>query len=80
MDDTFRQQVLTEIKEDDDVQFQWIMLPCGMDEVSDNVLDCIIYLYITLRGFSFTSSILEIREEKKKKGTQKAKTLRLSTK
>ena len=32
LDDTFREQVLTEIKEDDDVQFQWVMLSCGMGE------------------------------------------------
>ena len=52
MDDTFREQVSTEIKEDDDVQFQWVMLSCGMEEeVSNNVLESIIDLYVTARIF-----------------------------
>ena len=81
MDDTFRQQLSAEIKEDNDVQFQWVMLSCGMEEeVSDNVLDGIIYLYVTVRGFSFASSILERYKKEERKGTQKAKTLRQSIK
>ena len=81
MNDTFRQELSTEIKEDDDVQFHWIMLSSSMEEeVSHNVLDSIIYLYITVRGFSFASSVLERYKREAKKGTQKAKTLRQSTK
>ena len=45
MNDTFRQELSTEIKEDDDVQFHWIMLSSSMEEgVSHNVLDSIISL------------------------------------
>ena len=82
MDNTFREQVSTEIiKEDDDVQFQWVMVPCGMEEeVSNNILESIIDLYVTVRGFSFASSILERYKKAEKKATQKAKTLRQSTK
>ena len=52
------------------------------EEVSHNniILDNMIYLYITVRGFSFASSVLERYKREAKKGTQKAKTLRQSTK
>ena len=76
MNNTFRQELSTEIKKDDDVQFHWIMLSSSMEEeVSHNVLDSIIYLYITVRGFSFASSVLERYKREAKKGTQKAKHL-----
>ena len=81
MNNTFRQELSTEIKEDDDVQFHWIMLSSSMEEeVSHNILDSMIYLYITVRGFSFVSSVLERYKREAKKGTQKVKTLRQSTK
>ena len=81
MNNTFRQELSTEIKEDDDVQFHWIMLSSSMEEeVSHNILDSMIYLYITVTGFSFPSSVLERYKRQAKKGTQKAKTLRQSTK
>lgn len=81
MSNTFRQELSSKIKEDDDVQFHWVMLACRMEEeVSENILDSIVYLYITVRGFSFASSVLERYKKETKKGTQKAKTLRQSTK
>ena len=81
MSNTFRQELSSKIKEDDDVQFHWLMLACRMEEeVSENILDSIVYLYITVRGFSFASSVLERYKKETKKGTQKAKTLRQSTK
>ena len=49
MNDTFRQDLSTEIKEDDDVQFHWIILSSSKEEaVSQNILDSTIYLYITV--------------------------------
>lgn len=81
MNELFRQSLSAEVKEDDDVQFHWVMVSCGMEEeVSESLLENIIYLYITIRGFSFASSVLERYKKENKKGTQKAKTLRQSIK
>ena len=77
MNELFRQSLSAEVKEDDDVQFHWVMLSCGMEEeVSESLLENI----ITIRGFSFASSVLERYKKENKKGTQKAKTLRQSIK
>ena len=69
MSDTFRKDLSTRILEDDDVQFHWVIVSCGMEEdVSESLLESIIYLYI------------ERYKREIKKGTQKAKTLRQSIK
>lgn len=81
MSDTFRQDMSTRILDDDDVRFHWVIVSCGMeDDISERLLESIIYLYITIRGFSFASAILERYKSETKKGTQKAKTLRQSIK
>ena len=81
MSDTFRQDLSTRVLEDDDVRFHWVIVSCGMeDDISESLLESIIYLYITIRGFSFASAILERYKREIKKGTQKAKTLRQSIK
>lgn len=77
MNETFREKVAAETKNDDDVQFYWCLLSGNMDqECSEKLLELLINKYITIRGFSFAKSLMEIYKKDTKKGTQKAKSLR----
>ena len=76
MSDTFRKDLSTRIVEDDDVQFHWVIVSCGMEEdISESLLESIIYLYITIRGFSFASAILERYERNKERNPEGKNTL-----
>lgn len=46
------------------------------DEAADTSLAMIVEMWITIRGFSFARSIVEIYKQETKKGTKKAKSLR----
>ena len=77
MNETFREKVATETQNDDDVQFYWCLLSGNMDqECSEKLLELLINKYITVRGFSFAKSVMEMYKKDTKKGTQKAKALR----
>lgn len=76
MDSTFRDRVTNAILADDDVQFHWIMTGPMDDEVGKICLDMIVKKWVTIRGFSFASSILELHKQESKKGTGKSKGLR----
>ena len=76
MDETFRQTLANSIITDDDVQFYW-RLTGTMDEVTGaNYLELITQKWITIRGFSFANSIMEMYKQQSKKGTGKSKGLR----
>ena len=80
MDNTFRSKLTKMVTEDDDVQFSWTIAASSMEEdIVDRAFEVILNLYITIRGFSFAASILEMYKQETKKGTQKKKTLRQST-
>lgn len=80
MDHEFRSTLTKKVLTDDDVQFNWTIASAAVEEdVMERLLDGIIKLYITIRGFSFASSILEMYKKDGKKGTQKKKTLRQLT-
>ena len=80
MDHEFRKILIEKVTANDDVQFNWTIASAAAEEdVMERLLDGIIKLYITIRGFSFTSSILEMYKKDGKKGTQKKKILRQST-
>ena len=77
MDDNYRKKMKESIESDEDVQFNWTMVSVEMDdEVSEKFLDLIIDEWITIRGFSFASSVMEMYKMETKQGTQKAKRLR----
>ena len=45
---------------DNDVQFYWSMIAVELDEeVSQNLLRDIIHLWVTIRGFSYASILVE---------------------
>lgn len=62
---------------DEDVLFYWEMLSINWEgSESNQLLQNIVRHYITVRGFSFTSGIMEKYKQSTKKCTQKTKRLR----
>ena len=78
-----RDKVKERVLEDENVQFYWCMLTTDIeDDKAKILLTMIVDLFITVRGFSFTKSSMELYKQATKKSTQKSKALRktLSTK
>lgn len=70
-------QATTKITSDDDVQFYWIMLAVEWEEEeAQELLRLIVQHWITLRGFSFASAIMEKYKQTHKKSIQKSKGIR----
>ena len=71
-----REQVENAVMENDDVLFHWCML---VTDISDTdtavVLELLVNLWITIRGFSFASAWLELYKQSKKKSLQRSKAL-----
>ncbi len=62
---------------DEDIAFHWCMLTVEVEDAEGTVLlGMIADLFITIRGFSFSKSLMEMYKQKTKKCTQKAKSLR----
>ncbi len=61
----------------EDVRFQWSMF-CGSAENDDEkaLLEMIVNLYVTIRGFSFASSCIERFKKENEKLLQKGKGIR----
>ena len=61
----------------DDVLFYWCMVTVEVDqEEANTLLEIIVNLWITVRGYSFANSWMEMYKQAKKKSTQKSKALR----
>ncbi len=59
------------------MQFQWCMVTTEVeDEEARSLLNMIVNLYVTIRGFSFAKSIMEQYKVSNKKNLQKSKALR----
>ena len=72
-----REQLTTAVTRSDEVLFHWCMLTTEIEEIhAQTVLDMLVSLWITIRGFSFASSFLEMYKQDKKKGLQRSKALR----
>lgn len=81
MNDEFRSTLTKSVVDDDDVCFHWSIASAGVEEdVVERLLEGVVKLYITVRGFSFASSVLEMYKKEGKTATQKKKTLRQLTK
>lgn len=75
--DGARDTIVRAICSSDDVAFYWCMLCTdGGDEEKDELLLRIVNLWVTIRGFSFARSWMEMYKQANKKGTQRAKALR----
>ncbi len=63
----------------EDVQFQWCMVTTEVeDEEARSLLNMIVNLYVTIRGFSFSKSIMKQYKVSNKKNLQKSKALERS--
>lgn len=72
-----KEKMAKSVENDEDVQFHWTMVSVEMDDdISDKLLHLIIDKWITIRGFSFAMSIMEMYKLQEKQGTQKLKRLR----
>ena len=78
MDTTFRTRLEEAIISDDDVQFSWCLTGPMDDDAGRKCLQLIIKKWVTIRGFSFANSIVELYKQDSKKGTGKSKGLRSS--
>ena len=68
-----REQIESAIMDNDEVLFQWCMLTA--DANATGVLEMLVKLWITIRGFSFASAWLELYKQCKKKSLQRSKAL-----
>lgn len=81
MNDEFRSTLTKNVVDDDDVSFHWSIASASVeDDVVERLLEGVVKLYITVRGFSFAGSVLEMYKKEGKTATQKKKTLRQLTK
>jgi hypothetical protein len=61
----------------EDVLFCWCLLAAGTDDANvQMLLKMIIELYVTIRGFSFATSCVELYKQSIKKTLQKGKGIR----
>ena len=69
--------VASAVLNNEDVLFHWCMLAAGTDDADANkLLKMIVELYVTIRGFSFATSCVELYKRSNKKVLQKGKGLR----
>lgn len=77
MNNKFRDAVSEDTIKDDDVLFYWSISSASMSQYCANkLLEKIVNKWITIRGFSFAKTMLEMYKKETKKGTQKSKALR----
>ena len=69
--------LLDTIPSNEDLLFQWILVTYTIgDDMGSTILRKIAELYVSIRGFAFASSCLELYKQQYKKRTQKSKSLR----
>lgn len=72
-----KKNLLYAILANEDLLFQWSLLTVNIDDdISSMILNKIAELFVTVRGFAFASSCLELYKQQFKKRTQKSKSLR----
>lgn len=72
-----KRELMDSVLRNEDILFQWCMLSSDMeDDVASALLKQIVELYVTIRGFAFVSSCLELYKQKQKTTLQKKKALR----
>ena len=75
-----RTQFVNKLIKSEDVQFYWRIATADFEvddvEVHDHLLNMIVELFVTIRGFSYASAWMEHYKQLKKKSTQRSKSLR----
>ena len=75
--DNMKQKMLEHLLHHGDVLFQWCFLTTSVsDSVASLLLERIIQLYVTVRGFGFATSCLEMFKQNMKQSLQRKKALR----
>ena len=75
-----QKRLFTAVSTNDKVFFHWCMLTAEIEEVhAETVLDMLVSMWITIRGFSFASIFIEMYKLDKRKGLQRSKVLRKDT-
>lgn len=66
-----------DMSDDIEVRFYWNLASSDMEgEEGEKLLEAILTKWITVRGHSFSKSVLELYKQGAKKGTEKARPLR----
>ena len=72
-----KEKVIQSTLTDGNIQFHWCLLTSDIeDEKATIILKMIVELFVTIRGFSFAKSFMEMYKQSTKKSTQKSKALR----
>ena len=72
-----RQELEQVILSDEDFLFNWCVFAGSTDDsIANPVLKLLVKLYVTVRGFAFADSCLELYKQSKRTGTQKSKGIR----
>lgn len=77
LNDTTRTTILEAVMANEELLFQWALVSANADDsIGIDVLKRISGLYLTVRGFAFAASCLEMYKQRNKKQIQKSKALR----
>ena len=72
-----KEKVIESALADENVQFHWCLITTDIeDDKATILLKMIMELFVTIRGFSFAKSFMELYKQSTKKSTQKSKALR----
>ena len=71
-----KKQLHDTIITDEDIAFHWSILTIEVEKEGAVLLGMMMNLFITIRGFSFSTSLMEMYKQEAKKSTQKSKSLR----
>ena len=76
--ESFTQDVICKVSDNEDVQFYWAILSQEVDDPDDSeeLLNEVVKLWVTVRGFSITASWMESYKRNEKKTVQKSTGLR----
>ena len=73
----FKKKLHDSIIADEEIKFQWSLLSTEMDEKAATLLfNELVSLFITVCGFAFTTSYVELYKQTQKKNLQKKKAIR----
>ena len=76
MTDGIKQRLSEAVMADDDVMFYWCLLSVEIEDAEgEEQLKVIVNLFITVRGFSFAKSVMEMYKQENNKCTQKSQNL-----
>ena len=77
LNDGVKVQIVTDLMKNEELLFEWRFITAEFDEnIATTVLERMIKLYVTIRGFAFAKSCLELYKQRHNRKIQKSKPLR----